>query len=403
MKFQYKAVDSKGNVHTGVDESVDKFTLARSIKARGGTLITAKEAGGKRDWKNMEIAFLSYIKEQDKVVFARNLGEMLDAGLPLSRALTVLERQSKNKGFQKIIAGVGERIQRGDSLHISLENYPKAFSSIFVSMVRAGEESGNLSHSLIVLSKQMERTNTLKKKIRGAMLYPGIILTVMFAIGILMFIFIVPTLVATFKELDVELPITTQIVIGISNLLQNHTILFFGGIAALISGFIWALRTKRGHRIFDYILLRTPIIKGLVRETNSARTARTLSSLLGAGVEIVHALGITGEVLTNTYFKEVLKTAEVKVQKGTPISAVFIEAEDLFPVLVGEMMNVGEETGKISEMLENLAHYYEEEVDRKTKDMSTIVEPVLMVIIGISVGFFAISMITPIYSLLDGI
>lgn len=403
MKFQYKAIDTSGNVETGTEEASDKFALARVMKGRGLSLITAEEAGAKRDWKNIEIGFLSFIKEQDKVVFARNLGEMIVAGLPLARALTVLERQTKSKKFKEIIRGVADRIQKGETLNAALATYPKTFSPIFVSMVRAGEEGGNLAESLNVLAEQMERSTLLKKKIRGAMLYPGIILTVMFTIGILMFIFIVPTLVATFEELNAELPFSTQIVIGLSNVLQNHTILFFATIVGLIVGFIWGLRTKRGHRIFDFVLLRTPMIKGLVRETNAARTARTLSSLLGAGVEIVHALGITAEVIPNTYFKEVIKSAEVQVQKGTPISQVFVGAEHLFPVLVGEMMSVGEETGKISEMLENLAHYYEQEVDRKTKDMSTIIEPVLMVIIGSAVGFFALSMITPIYSLLDGI
>jgi type IV pilus assembly protein PilC len=284
-----------------------------------------------------------------------------------------------------------------------LAKFSKVFPPLFVSMVKAGEESGGLADALSVIGKQMERAHTLKKKIKGALIYPSIIVGAMFIIGILMLMFVVPTLTQTFNELGVELPKSTQFVIAISNFLKNNTVMTFVLIVIFIAFLIAWLRSKKGKKIFDYIILRIPVISTLVKETNSARTARTLSSLLAAGVEVVNAISITGDVVQNSYYKEVLKNSEKYIQKGLPLSKSFTENEELYPIIVGEMIAVGEETGRLSDMLYQVAEFYEEEIDQKTKNMSTIIEPFLMIFIGIVVGFFAISMISPIYSISAGI
>jgi type IV pilus assembly protein PilC len=223
----------------------------------------------------------------------------------------------------------------------------------------------------------------------------------MVLIGVIMLIYVVPTLVSTFQELGVELPLSTRIIIGISDFLSKNTISFFVILLVLATGIVWFFRSPQGKRIFAAVFLRLPIFSDLVKKINSARTTRTLSSLISAGVDVLEALTITKDVIQNEKFKNVLGKAKEDIQKGEPISESFKRASGLYPVLVGEMMAVGEETGKISEMLLRIAVFYEDEVAETTKDMSTIIEPVLMVLIGGAVGFFAISMIKPMYSMVN--
>ena len=302
-----------------------------------------------------------------------------------------------------MLGKVGESIKKGSSLNEAFSKFPKVFQPLFVSMVKAGEESGSLSESLAVVGKQMEKAHNLKKKIRGAMIYPTIIVFAMVIIGIVMLMYVVPTLTQTFKELDVELPKSTQFVISLSDFLTNNTIIALITIIALGIGGVIGFRSKRGKRIFEYIILHIPVISNMVKETNSARTTRTLSSLLSSGVEVVNSLSITGDVIQNSYYKEVLDCSEKDIQKGLPLSKAFMENENLYPILVGEMIAVGEETGQLSDMLHQIAEFYESEVEQKTKNMSTIIEPFLMILIGTVVGFFAVSMVSPIYSISAGI
>jgi type IV pilus assembly protein PilC len=249
----------------------------------------------------------------------------------------------------------------------------------------------------------MEKSYQLKKKIKGAMMYPSVIISVMVVIAILMMIYVVPGLTKTFTELKVPLPASTQLVINVSDFMSNNSILTFVILIAIVVSFIMLLRTKIGKRSFDYIVLKIPVVGTIIKEGNSAQMSRTLSSLLSSGVDLVMAVRITGEVLQNSFYKDVLIRSEKIVEKGEPLSTVFMAEQKLFPIFVGEMMNVGEETGRMAPMLVGVATFYENEVDQKTKDLSTIIEPVLMVFIGSAVGFFAISMIKPIYSIMNNV
>jgi type IV pilus assembly protein PilC len=271
-------------------------------------------------------------------------------------------------------------------------------------MVRAGEESGQLSNSLRIVADQLEKTHTLSKKIKGAMIYPSVIVCVMIAIGVLAMIFMVPTLTETFKGLEVELPLPTRVIIAISDFLRMNFILTIGVVLVLVFGIITMIRTQKGKNVLDFIILRLPLINTISREVNAARTSRTLSSLISSGVDIVSAINITSAVLQNHYFKNLLTESAKQVQMGELLSSSISNSKgNLFPVFVGEMLAVGEETGKVTDMLENIADYYESEVDQKTKDMSTVIEPFLMILIGIAVGIFAVAMLLPTYSLVDAI
>lgn len=383
-------------------EAVSRFAVYDQIEKEGGTVIDLQEnknvLGVKLPaWLTLSIG--SGVKHAEVIRLAKNLSAMLAAGLSLSRALSVIERQSGNKHLKIIAAELSNSVKKGSSFHEALAEYPKVFPEIFIAMARAGEESGSLAESLTVVSTQMERSESLVRKIRGAMIYPSIVMTAIVVIAILMLMFVVPTLTSTFEQLGVQVPLATRIIVDMSNFLVGNVVLVLASLVALVLGGIAFVRSRRGGRVVIYCALHLPVIGELVRETYAARASRTLSSLLSSGVPVLDALSITKEVVRAEAFAKVVEEAEERVKKGDPLSASFAEHTNLYPILLSDMLAVGEETGKVAEMLKQIAEFYEEDVAEKTKDLSTIIEPVLMLIIGTVVGIFAVAMIAPIYSL----
>lgn len=405
--FTYIGTTKDGVKVTETVEAPDKFAVYDIARTNGHMVSRVTEVGSFSITRLLNVEkinyFLSRVKMDELVMMTRNLAAMLKAGLPLSRAISVIERQTTNPRMKGVMVQLREGINKGDPLHVGLAQFPTTFSRLYVAMVRAGEESGSLIDALRTIALQLERSSNLRKKIKGAMIYPAIVISVMVLIGVLMMIYVVPTLTETFIQLNIELPKSTQFIIGTSNFLTNHGLLALGIFVSVIAGFIAFKRTAIGARSLHFTYIHLPVIGNLVKQTNSAYTARTLSSLLSSGVDIISAIHITQDVLQNVYYKEVLAEAALHVEKGSPLSETFIAHEKLYPILVGEMILVGEETGQISQMLGELAEFYETEVEQKTKDLSTIIEPILMVVIGAGVGFFALAMIGPIYSISEGI
>lgn len=406
-QFTYKGETKDGSAVTETVEAVDRFAVYDVARENGHSVTEVNEAGKGFSLSSINMEkinyFLSRVKTDELTIFTRNLSSMLTAGLPLSRAISVLERQSKNAKLLVITRSVRERINKGDQFFEALKHYPKVFSSLYVAMVRAGEESGGLAESLKVLSTQLAHASELQKKIKGAMIYPVIVIVIMLVIGILMMIYVMPTITATFTNLNIDLPLMTRVLIGTSEFLNERALLALLIMIGTIGGFIYGVRTKIGKKIVHYLIIRIPVIGTIAKETNAARTTRTLSSLLSSGVDVIDALKITEDVVQNIYYKRIISEAAESVEKGEPLSGVFIKHDNLYPPLVGEMVLVGEETGDISNMLTGVAEFYENEVALKTKDLSTIIEPLLMVVIGGAVGFFALAMIVPIYSISDSI
>ena len=406
-KFTYSGEDSAGNSVTETVIAEDRFSVYSIARQNGHTVTAIKEQTdrGVQAWLDLERInyHLSRVKEDELVMMTRNLGSMINAGLTVSRALSVIERQSKNPRLKGVVSRVRERINQGDPFHETLREFPRVFNDLYIAMVRAGEESGKLADTLATLAVQLERSSNLKKKIKGAMIYPAIVIVVMVVIGILMMIFVMPQITSVFDNMETELPPTTQVLIAVSDFLVNYTILAISGMIAAVLGVVYFLRTRWGRIASSWAIVRLPVIGQLAKETNSARTARTLASLLESGVDMLQAISITEEVVQNVFYRDILREAARQVEQGTALSETFIKRSDLYPILVGEMMLVGEETGQISGMLGELAVFYETEVERKTKDLSTIIEPLLMVVIGGSVGFFALALIAPIYSISDSI
>jgi type IV pilus assembly protein PilC len=404
MQFKYKSQLKSGETKEGIIEAPNKFAAAKQIRDSGEIpLVVSENSVSGVDSFMGKLSFFGGVSLREKIMFTRNLSGMLQAGLPVYRALSVLNKQTNNQFFKKVLDALLDTINKGGTLSEGMQKYPKVFSPLFVSMVRAGEESGGLSKTLSEIGGTLQKTFDLNKKIKSALTYPSIIVSAMLVIGGFMLVKVVPTLSKTFLDIGAELPAATKLIIWLSESLKNNLLMVIIVLFGFIGGCILMAKMKGTQKYFDFIILHLPVIGTLTKEVNTARTARTLSSLLSAGVPMSRALSITKEVLQNVYYQKILGDSLEAIEKGKPLSVIFKDNIKYYPMMVGEMMEVGEETGNFASMLMDIATFYEGEVDAKTKDLSTIIEPVLMVVIGGAVGFFAMSMITPMYSILDSI
>jgi len=337
----------------------------------------------------------------EKIIFTDHLAIMIGAGLPVGRALEALATQTKNKKFAGVIVSINDDIRQGRPLSDAFAKHPEIFSGLFVSMVKAGEASGNLDEALKVLAGQMKKDYDLRSKIKRAMIYPAIIIAVALGVGVLMMTLVAPKLVSisTFNEINFQPPFSTRVLINISDFLTQYWWLAFTILAAIFLSLGATLKTKAGN----WLLLRTPVLGEIIKKINSARLARSLGSLIKSGVPITQSLRLTSETLTNSQFKKSLSDAARAVQEGQTLSQALKNYPRLYPAMVNQMVQVGEETGTLDEILIRLAEFYEEALADLAKNMISVIEPALMIIIGAAIGFFAISILQPIYSIALGI
>lgn len=406
--YIYIAKNREGESQTSHMVAANKHELAALLRNKGLILISAELAGHKKGLGESlnfikKIKGIGTISLVEKMMFSRHLSVMINAGLSLNQALAILAKQTKSQKFKKIINQIEKDISQGQSFNESLKKHPKIFDNLYVNMVSVGETGGNLSEVLKILSEQMKKNHELISRVRGAMMYPSVIVVAMIGIGILMMIMVVPKLTEVFEEIDVDLPITTQFIIFISNFLKNNLILGLIGLVAFAVMIKFIMRNKEVKRFLHKIYLHLPVFGSLIRKINSARLSRTLSSLIKSGVPITNALEVVAKTLSNIHFKEALMDSIQEIEKGKKISETLGKYENLYAPMVIQMIGVGEETGSLSNILDNLADFYEEEIDNTTKNMSSILEPIIMVIIAAAVGFFAISMIQPMYSMIGGL
>lgn len=408
--YHYIARTASGEEKRGTREAKDEYELASFLRQENTFLISSNLDA--KSSKNINLdeyiaKILHFFKLNRKIpvaermIFSRNLSVMIGAGLALARALEVLAQQTTNLNFRATLKSVISEIQKGKAFSDALSIHPDSFSDLYINMVRSAEVAGNLEDVLKLLTKQLQKEYDLKRKIKGAFTYPIVILTVMTGIGILMITIVVPSLSKTFAELGVPLPLPTRIIIGISNFAINYWYLALAMITGLIYSLSVFFRTTVGQNVIDVALMKTPLVGPLNKQINSARFSRTLSSLLEGGVPIIKSLEIVSKAIPNHLYHESLTMAINEVQKGRSLSEILSRYPELYPPLVTQMISVGEETGAVSSILKHLAVFFEAEVSQATKNMSTIIEPFLMVIIGIAVGLFAISMLQPMYSLVD--
>lgn len=410
--YSYVARTVSGEEKRGQMEAKDEYDLAAILRKENAFLISSKPAEIIKATKNISdvtskiMGFLKFkrgIPPDERMIFSRNLSVMIGAGLALTRALEVLSKQTNNATLKSVLGDIVMEVQKGKSFSDALSMHPDVFSDLYVNMIRSSEVAGNLEEILKLLAKQLKKEYDLKRKVRGAFMYPLVIVIAMLGIGTMMILFVVPNLAKTFKELGVDLPLSTQVIIAVSEFGVKYWYLFLAIIGGTIYSAVLFFRTKVGKNISDTIFLKMPLISPLTKKINSARFARTLSSLLEGGVPILKSLEITAKAIPNHYYLESITTAMDEVQKGKALSQSLEKYPDLYPPLVTQMIAVGEETGAVSDILKRLAIFFEIEVSQATKNMSTIIEPILMIFIGIAVGFFAISMMQPMYSIVDAI
>lgn len=407
--FIYSAAQRSGEIVKGEREAENEKKLAELLKQEGLLLLNVQEKGAAKSFFGAELStqklfsLVRRISLVDKMFFTRNLAVMIGAGLPFTKALQALAEESSNPKFRKIIRDLNASILKGVSFADSCRSHQKIFGDLFIGMIEVGEASGKLTLVLKLLAHQMKRDSDLRRRLQSAMMYPMIIVIALLGIGTFMMVYVVPTLSKTIKELGAPLPFSTQLIMGLSDLLVHYGLWVAGAVGGMIILFWRILKTARGKEVFDHMVLQFPVFGPLVKKFNVARFCRILAYLVTAGIPIVRALEITISVLGNTLFREATRAAARDIEKGIQLHVVLGAYPKLFPPLVIQMISVGEETGTTSNMLLRLALFFEEEVNTITKNFSTIIEPILMIFIGVVVGFFAISMLQPIYSSLGNI
>ncbi len=401
--YHYTMRTPAGRENAGTIEASDLRAAAQRIRASGGVITSLEAVSGVPTVRRFADIQLFGVPLKERVLFAVNLSVMVGSGLPIARALKNLAEQSKSKMTRKIVLALHDDVVKGTSLSDAMAKHKKMFNELFVNMVRVGEIGGNLDESLTIVSHQLEKEQTLKSRVRGAMMYPAIVLIAMVGIAVLMLTYILPQIMGVFSDMDVTLPASTLFIMKMSDGLRNHGVVI--GISAVLLGglFVMFLRTAPGQKALSNVVVRLPVVKSMVIAVNCARFARIHSSLLKSGVSVVESLTIARNTLRNTLYRDALQDAIDAVQRGQSLADIIRKYPKIFPVMVPQMIDVGEETGKTGAMLLKIAEFYEAYVEQMTKNMSSIIEPLLMLVIGGGVGFFAVAMLKPMYSVLENI
>jgi len=346
----------------------------------------------------------SKISLQDQIIFAKHLAIMLQAGMPILDSLTMLKKQqAKSKTLFRVLNQLITDVDRGQFLSTSLDQYRQIFGNLFINVVRVGEASGTLPENLNYIVEELQKRQSLGRKIKGAMVYPIIVLIAVFAIvGILIFV-VFPKILPLFKSLRIKLPLATSLLLSSYTFISKNWIFIILGVFVVFVGSWLLLKNKKVKFYYDSILLKLPFIGTIVTNVNMANLTRTLSLLLKSGVKIVDSLDTTANSLSNLVYQKELKKVAVEITGGGQISEYLLKRPDLFPILLSQMIEVGENTGNLTQTLLYLNNFYETEVDEITKNLSTILEPLLLIIMGVIVGFVAIAIITPIYSITQSV
>jgi len=405
--YFYKAKNLEAEEEAGILNAKNPSELAKILRKKKYFLTYVKEE--KEEKKGILSFNLDFFDRffnvplTEKLFFTKNLRVMIKTGVSLPRAFKILSRQAKNSKFKQALKTISEKISKGKSLSESLGFFPAIFSDLYKETLKVGEETGNLEESLKILDSQMQREHDLKSKVKTAMAYPMIVLIMTLLIGVFMMIFAVPNLKIAFEELNVQLPLTTKMFLSSADFLMKNWIGFGFLIFILILALTSYFRTRKGQKTKSNLLLKIPVVSKITKETNSSLALMILSSLLKAGVPVVRSLEITSGALSNFYFKESLIDASKVVERGGKISESLKPYKNLYSPMVLEMMEIGEETGETSEILKGLADFYEEEVTNSLDKLSSTIEPILILGIGAIVGFFAISMLQPIFNISKGL
>jgi type IV pilus assembly protein PilC len=398
--YVFKTMDLAGVKARGEVDADSKQAVSDQLKARG---LIVLDIADKRASREIELGFLKSVKASELAIFARQLSTMINSGMSILRSLYVLEEQTESKFLKETIVAVRKDVEAGLPLSDSMARHPKVFNPLFVAMTQAGEMGGVLEDALVRVANQLEKDASLRRQIRSAMVYP--ILVVTFSIGVMMALvaFLVPVFEKVFKEFGGELPKLTQVSVFLSHMVTGYWWAIFGGTGLLVLLFIKWKKSSWGRPQWDHFRLRLPMKIGtIVQQVAVARWSRTLASLTGAGVPLLQALEITGRTGGNVAVEEAMDGVIASVKRGGTIAAPLAKAP-IFPTMVSHMVGVGEETGALDSMLDKVAEFYEDQVEASVKALTSILEPVMIIVIGSMVGFIVISMYLPLFEVYNHI
>jgi type IV pilus assembly protein PilC len=394
--FAYSAINASGVELTGEVNAPDLNGAREALRVRGLLALELNEQAS----ATAGFAAVKKVKPKSLQIFSRQFATMIEAGLNVVTSLVILEEQTEDKKFARVISEIRADVEGGLLLSEALGRHPRIFSRLFVSMVEAGEAAGILDVVLDRVAFQIEKETQIKRRVKGAMMYPLMVLSFATLVLIGMLAFLVPIFVDIFAQLGGDLPMLTQWVVKMSNVVRNQWFILFPAMGGMIFAFFRLKRTERGRRVWDKARMKAPVgIGAVILKVGMARFSRTLSTLVGSGVDIIRALEITGNTSGNSLIEDAVAVVRERVHQGVPI-AIPLDESEIFPPMVSQMVRVGEETGELEKMLGKIADFYEDEVDSAIATLTSIIEPLMMILVGIMVGVIIIAMYLPMFKLL---
>jgi type IV pilus assembly protein PilC len=394
--FKYQAENSEGKIKTGTIVGLTENDV--SLRLRQKELKAVSVIDITDTLLNRFSRLISPIKNKDLVIFSRQFSVMISANVPVVESLLVLIDQTDNLTLKNLIANIAFEVDSGSFLSDAFAKHPKIFSEFFVNIVRSGETSGKLDEVLNYLADEMEKSYDMSTKIKGAMIYPAFIITALCGVGVILMVYVIPNLTAILTETGATLPLSTRLVIGASEFLRKYGILIVLGLVALIVALRFYLKTYAGRRQLDVIKLRLPIFGILFKYIYLMRFSRSLSTLLKGGVTITRSLEIVADVVSNTIYRELILETLESINDGNPLATVF-EASNYVPKMVPQMIAVGEKTGKIDSVLDRISSFYTRESSNMLDNLSKLMEPLIMIIMGVGVGIMVAAVLLPMYNL----
>lgn len=401
QNFAYKARSPAGKLVTGRIEAENRNNAIAQLRDRKFFVVELKEASAPGTI-NMDKLFQKKVGSKDLAIMCRQFATMVQAGVPLLQTISIISQQCENKLLQDTMKKVGVSLQGGMSLTESMKPYPKVFPSIFISMVEAGEVGGNLEQVMHRLAVTFDKDHQMKEKIKSAMTYPIVVLVVAVLAVVAILVLVLPSMTKMLLDMNVPLPFTTKAIMGLSDFLIHYWYIVLGLVAAAFFGFKAWVRTVQGKRVKDRAVLKLPVFGPLIRKIIVSRFCRSLSTLLKSGVPVLQALEVVKNIVDNHQVSKSLVAAERSIKEGQSLAEPLLLSR-VFPPMVSTMISIGEETGAVDSLMEKVADFYENEVDDMVARLSSMIEPVLMVGMGIVVGFIVISIMMPMFSVMDNL
>lgn len=396
--FSYKVKDARGQIIEDTIQAATVADAATALKSKGLQVLTIRSPQGK-----FGSLFAKHISTSEKANFSRFLATMIRSGMSLPEGVEIIKRDTKSPKLRKILSDISYQTQKGKSLSAVLSNYKEEFDPIFLTMVKVGEESGTLDKSFDYLSDQLSKSHELSQKVKGSLMYPAVIVLAMIGNGLMMALFVLPRISSVFLKLDLPLPAYTKVILIAGNFFGNNSLLVVitTGLLIFAAFLVVIIKTTRGFILRG--LSKLPVAKTVILHVDVARFARTFSTLLKSGVPIINALEVSADSLSRGKLRDVAKTFPERVSRGESLSSVLIASKGVFPGIMVQTVRAGEQSGTLDKVLEELATFYEKEVEFSLKRLTSLIEPVMMLVIGVVVGVMVIMMIAPIYSIIGGL